>query len=170
MIKIHMQSLAKEPERLVKELVPKSFRRAGVLAIIAGLILIASGVISGSILLTALGVVNNYIGPIIGPADIVLQLATGALTYLIGFGGFLAILGGVLLLLKHGSAGRFLIGLGGGTAIFGLLFSMAEALYVTGISAPIFHQAYFGLYWIGAILATISIFLSRGEPGNKPII
>jgi hypothetical protein len=170
MVKIHTQSLTKEPERLVKEIVPKSFRRAGYLAIIAGLILIASGVITGSILLTALGVVNNYIGPIIGSADIVMQLAIGALTYLIGFGGLLAIIGGVLLLLKHGSMGRFLIGIGGGTAIFGLLFSMAEALYVTGISAPIFHQTFFGLYWIGAILATISIFLSRKEPGNKPII
>lgn len=55
-------------------------------------------------------------------------------------------------------------------AIVGLLFSMAEALYVTGLSAPIFHEAYFGLYWDGAILATISIYLSRKEPGNKPII
>jgi hypothetical protein len=49
-------------------------------------------------------------------------------------------------------------------AIFGLLFSVGEALYVSGLSAPIFRQAYFGLFWIGAILATISIFLSRKEP------
>jgi hypothetical protein len=151
-------------------LAQRSFRTAGYLAIIAGLILIVSGVTSGSILLTALGAADNYLGSKIGSADIVLQFAIVALTYLVGLGGLLAIAGGVLLLLKHGSGGRFLIGLGGGMAIFGLLFSMAEALYVTGLSAPIFHQAYFGLYWIGAILATISIILSRGSRETKPII
>ena len=156
---------------MTKQMVPRSFRSAGVLAIIAGLIIIVSGVTSGSILLTALGYVDNYIGSSVGSAgQFVLQLAIGALTYLVGFGGLLAIAGGVLLLLKHGSLGRFLIGLGGGMAIIGLLFSMAEALFVTGLSAPIFHQFYFGLYWVGAILATISIYLSRKEPGNKPII
>jgi hypothetical protein len=155
---------------MTKQLTPKSFRTAGYLAIVAGLILVVSGVISGSILVTALGYVSNYIGPIIGPADLVLQLAIGVLTYLIGFGGFLAIVGGILLLGKHGSAGRLLIGLGGGMAIFGLLFSMAEALYVTGLSAPVFHQTYLGLYWIGAILATISYFLSRRARETKPIV
>jgi hypothetical protein len=155
---------------MTKQMVPRSFRSAGVLAMIAGLIIVVSGVTSGSILLTALGYVDNYIGPISGTAGLVIQLAIGALTYLVGFGGLLAIVGGVLLLLKHGSLGRFLIGLGGGMAIFGLLFAMAEALFVTGLSAPIFHQLYFGLYWVGAILATISIYLSRKEPGNEPVI
>lgn len=155
---------------MTKELAPKSFKTAGYLAIVAGVILIASGVTSGSLLLTAAGYASNYIGPKIGSADIVLQLAIGALTYLVGLGGILAIVGGILLLGKHGSAGRVLIGLGGGMAILGLLFSMAEALYVTGPSAPIFHQTYFGLYWIGAILATISILLSRRAPETKPIV
>lgn len=80
------------------------------------------------------------------------------------------VMGGILLLAKHGSLGRFLIGLGGGMAIVGLLISMGEALYVTGLSAPIFHEAYFGLYWFGAILATISILLSRRYRETKPII
>ena len=171
MIKIHLQSIAGQPSRSMKELVPKSVRSAGVLAIVAGLILIASGVTSGSILLTGLGYVDNYLGSSIGSeGQFILQLAIGALTFLVGLGGFSVIVGGILLLLKHGSVGRFLIGLGGGMAIVGLLFSMGEALYVFGLSAPIFRQAYFGLYWIGAILATISIIFSRKEPGNKPMI
>jgi hypothetical protein len=154
---------------MTKEMVPRAFRSAGILAIIAGLIIVASGVTSGSILLTGLGWVDHYLGSNPG-LNWVLQLAIGALTYLVGFGGLLAIVGGLLLLIKHGSIGRFLIGLGGGMAIVGLLFSMAEALFTTGISAPIFSQLYFGLYWIGAILATISIVISRKEPGNKPIV
>jgi hypothetical protein len=147
-----------------------SFRNAGYLAIVAGLILLASGVTSGSILISGLGYLKNYIGPSIGSASILLQYAIAALVFLVGFGGLLAIVGGLLLLAKHGSAGRFFIGLGGGLAIFGLLFSMAEALYATGLSAPIFQQAYFGLYWIGAVLATIAYFLSRRARETKPII
>jgi hypothetical protein len=154
-----------------QKLIPQSFRRAGVVAVIAGLILVASGVTSGSILLKGLGYVDKYIGSSVGPeGQSVLQLAIIALTYLVGFGGFLAILGGVLLLRGHGSLGRFLIGLGGGTAIFGLLFSIVEALFVKGISAPLFYQPYFALYWVGAILATVSILMSRRDPATKPII
>jgi len=149
---------------------PKSFRTAGYIAIIAGVLLVASGVISGSFLITGLTFLNKYIGPSIGSASLLIQYAIEVLVFLVGFGGILAIVGGVLLLAKHGSAGRFLIGLGGGMAIFGLLFSMAEALYATGPSAPIFSQSYFGLYWIGAILATISYFLSRRSPETKPIV
>jgi hypothetical protein len=147
-----------------------SFRNAGYLAIIAGLILLASGVTSGSILISGLSYLKSYIGPSIGSASLLLQYAIAGLVFLVGLGGLLAIVGGLLLLAKHGSAGRFFIGLGGGMAIFGLLFSMAWALYATGLSAPIFQQVYFGLYWIGAVLATISYFLSRRARETKPII
>jgi len=135
---------------------------AGVLGIIAGLLLLASGVTSSSLLLTGLGYVDKYLGSsITTEGDFLLHLAIAILTFMVGLGGILVIAGGVLLLRNHGSAGRLLLGLGGGMAIFGLLFSMAEALYVSGFSAPVFHQSYFTLYWTGAILATISILLSR---------
>jgi hypothetical protein len=170
MINTNSQPLAESARSMTKELAPKSYRSAGFLAIVAGLILIVSGVTSGSLLLTATGYVDNYLGSSIGAGQLVVQVAIAALTYLVGLGGVSVIIGGVLLLGKHGSAGRFLIGLGGGMAIFGLLFAMGEALFVTGLSAPIFHQIYFGTYWIGAILATISIFLSRKAPETKPMI
>ena len=155
---------------MIRGAVPRSFKRAGVVAIIAGLILIASGVASGSVLLKGLSYVDNYFGSSIGPGQSVLQLAVLILTFLVGLGGISVIAGGALLLRKHGSVGRFLIGIGGGTAIFGLLFAMAEALYTSGSSAPIFYQPFFTVYWIGAILATISIFMSRKDPTTKPII
>jgi len=146
----------------MKELKPMAERSTtpGVLAIVAGLILIASGVASGSIFLTGLGYVNQYLGSSIGPeGDLLLHLAIAMLTFVVGLGGILVVAGGVLLLRKHGFAGGLLLGLGGGMAIFGLLFSMAYALYVTGFSAPVFHQSYFTLYWFGSILATIANLL-----------
>jgi len=99
-----------------------------------------------------------------------LQLTIVIVSFLVGLGGISAIAGGILLLRGHGSSGRFLIGLGGGTAIFGLLISIGEALFTSQGAAPIFYQPYFALYWIGAILATISILVSRRDPTTKPII
>src|SRR6267143_2443119 len=123
---------------MVKRAVPRSLKRAGVVAVLAGLILVASGVVSGSFLLTGLGYLDNYFGSSIGPGEVVLQYTILILTFLVGLGGISVIVGGALLLRKHGTLGRFLIGLGGGGAIFGLLFGMVEAIYVSGFSAPIF--------------------------------
>jgi len=139
-----------------------SLSLAGVLGIIAGLLLLASGVTSSSLLLTGLGYVDKYLGSsITTEGDFFLQLAVAMLTFVVGLGGILVVAGGMLLLLNHRFVGRLLLGLGGGMAILGLLFSMAEALYVTGFSAPVFHQSYITLYWFGAVLATTSILLSR---------
>jgi hypothetical protein len=138
---------------------------------IAGLVLIASGISSGSVLLTGLDFLDNHVGSSIGVAgQSLLQLTIVIVSFLVGLGGISAIAGGALLLRGHGSSGRFLIGLGGGTAIFGALISVGEALFTSGVSAPIFQQPVFALYWIGAILATVSIFVSRRDPKTKPII
>jgi len=147
----------------MKELKPVEnfFTASGVLAVVAGLLLIASGVTSGSLLLTGLGYVDKYLGSSIpSGGDLLLHLAIVMLTFVVGLGGFLVVAGGMLLR-NHGSAGRFLIGFGGGMAVVGLLFSMAEALYVSGTSAPVFHQSYFTLYWFGSVLGTVSIMLSK---------
>ncbi|MHB8566817.1 MAG: hypothetical protein ACYC7D_00680 [Nitrososphaerales archaeon] len=152
------------PTNAIKELkpAPSHFREAGVLALISGLVLIASGVTSGSLLLTALNYVDKYLGPHLPFAgNFLLKLAITTVTFLVGLGGVLVIIGGASVLSKHGSVGRILIGLGGGMAILGLLFSMAEVYYTSGFSSAIFHQSYFTLYWIGAVLATASILLSR---------
>src|SRR5487761_199234 len=152
------------PEQVINEpkRKPVYFRAAGVLALISGLVLIASGVASGSLLLTILGYLDKSLGPELPFAgNFLLNLVIATLTFLVGLGGFLVIIGGASLLLKHAFLGRVLIGLGGGMAIFGLLFSMAEVVFVSGFSSAIFHQSYFTLYWVGAILATSSILLSR---------
>ena len=131
------------------------------LALISGLILIASGVTSASLLLTIVDYIDKYLGPHLPFVDnTVLNIVIATLAFVIGLGGLLVFIGGVLLLLKHSFSGRSLIGLGGGMAVIGLLFSMGEAYYVSGFSSIIFHESYFTLYWVGAILATASIVLS----------
>jgi hypothetical protein len=149
---------------LLKMLDKSDSFRAGILAIIAGVLFIASGVASGSILLTGLNYLDRYIGANAPSAQFVANIAIVMLTFVVGLGGILDLAGGFLLFRKHSTLGRFLVGLGGGSAILGLLFSIAVALYSTGLSAPIFQQSYFTLYWIGAVLATTSILFSlRGR-------
>jgi len=122
-------------------------------------------------LLTGLHYLDNHIGSTIGaPGQSLVQLAIATLNFLVGLGGTSAIAGGLLLLRGHGSSGRFLIGLGGGTAIFGVLLSIGEAVFVSGLATPIFYQSFFALYWIGAVLATVSILVSRRDPTTRPII
>jgi hypothetical protein len=138
--------------------------RAGILAIIAGVLFIASGVASGSILLTGLSYLDRYLGANAPSAQFVANIAIVMLTFVVGLGGILDLAGGFLPFRKHSTSGRFLLGLGARSAILGLLFSVAVALYSTGLSAPIFQQPYFTLYWIGAVLATTSILFSlRGR-------
>jgi hypothetical protein len=156
-------TLTERSEHLAEKLPGSAvFKGGGVLALISGLVLIASGVTSGSIPLTILSYIDKYLEPHLPFAvNYLLKFAIATLTFLVGLGGLLVFGGGALLLLKHVFFGRFLIGLGGGMAILGLLFSMAEAYYVSGFSSIVFHQSYFTLYWTGAILATVSIVLSR---------
>ena len=137
---------------------------AGTLAIIAGVLFLASGVASGSIFLTGLSYLDRYVGTNAPSVQFVVNIAIVMLTFVVGLGGVLDLAGGALLLRKHSTSGRIFVGLGGGSAILGLFFSIAVALYSTGLSAPIFQQSYFTLYWIGAVLATTSILLSlRGR-------
>ena len=100
------------PNYVINEATPEPAfpRGAGVLALISGLVLIASGVTSGSLLLTIVSYVDKYLGPHLPLAgNFMLELAITTLTFLIGLGGILVIIGGALILLKHGFFGRLLI-------------------------------------------------------------
>lgn len=158
-----------KPAPLTKETRKKSdlFTVAGIIAFIAGLILISSGVISTSLVLTILEYVNRHLGTSPTMLHSILRFAIAILTFLVGLGGILVTAGGILFLFKHGLSGRILIGLGGGMAILGLLFSVGEAFYISGFSSEVFHQSYFTWYWVGAVLALIAIILSRKTFARK---
>jgi len=75
--------------------------RAGILAIIAGVFFIASGVASGSILLTGLSYLDRYVGTNAPSAQFVVNIAIVMLTFVVGLGRILDLAGGALLLRKH---------------------------------------------------------------------
>ncbi len=132
-------------------------RMAGIIAIIAGSVIIISGYTAHPFYLTAMAMIEQNFGTSI-PAVVqdVVKYAVSILTFFLDFGGFLVVAGGIVLLLKRGFFGRLLIRLGGGMGIFGLIFAIGEAYYFSGFSTAVFHAE----YWVGVILAVVAITLS----------
>jgi hypothetical protein len=129
----------------------------GIVAMIGGAIIVFSGYRTGSFLLTVASFSEAKFGSLLpGQALTAIQIALIALSFVIGFGGFLAILGGVLVIAKHLTIGKILIGLGGGLGFFGIAISVGYAIYVHGFSVLVDHVD----YWIGVVIATIGRYLA----------
>jgi hypothetical protein len=129
----------------------------GILAIIGGAIIVTSGYRTGSFLVAAASFSEAKFGSYLpGEALTSIQIGVLVLSFIIGFGGCLAILGGVLVIAKHTTTGKILIGLGGGLGFFGIFISAGYAVYVHGFSVLVDHVD----YWIGVLVATIGRYLA----------
>jgi hypothetical protein len=129
----------------------------GILAIIGGLLIITSSFRTGSFLVTAAKFSETQLGSLLpNGALTILQIAVIALSFVIGFGGFLAILGGILIITKHLTTGKILLGLGGGVGFVGIAISMGYAIYVSGFSVLATHFD----YWLGVLVASIGRYLA----------
>jgi hypothetical protein len=129
----------------------------GILAMIGGAIIVTSGYRTGSFLVTVASFSEARFGSLLpGEALTAIQIGVLVLSFIIGFGGLLAILGGVLVIAKHITIGKILIGLGGGLGFFGILISMGYAVYVHGFSVLWDHVD----YWIGVLIATLGRYLA----------
>jgi hypothetical protein len=129
----------------------------GILAIIGGILIITSGFRTGSFLVTAAKFSEAQFGSLLpGQALSLIQIGLIALSFVIGFGGFLAILGGILIISKHVTIGKILLGLGGGVGFIGIAISMGYAIYVSGFSVLATHFD----YWLGVLIASIARYLA----------
>src|SRR5271169_1879701 len=129
----------------------------GILAIIGGVLIITSGFRTGSFLVTAASYSEAKFGSLLpGQALTTIQIALIVLSFVIGFGGLLAILGGVLVMSKHLTIGKILIGLGGGVGFIGIAISVGYAIYVNGFSILVTHVD----YWLGVLIASIGRYLA----------
>ncbi len=129
----------------------------GILAMIGGAIIVASGYRTGSFLVTVASFSEAKFGSLLpGEALSAIQIGVLVLSFIIGFGGLLAILGGILVIDKHSTTGKILIGLGGGLGFFGIIISVGYAVYVHGFSVLVDHVD----YWIGVVIATVGRYLA----------
>ena len=133
---------------------------AGVLAVVGGLLMAASGYSSRGILYTALGYAAPEVSNLLsgGEASLAL-LAITALEFIIALGGVSVLIGGITILVGHSTTGRALIYLGGGAGFLGLLISFGYSAYRLGGLGPVLSYL---PYWLGLALAIAGRHLAKG--------
>src|ERR1051326_6990375 len=127
-------------------------RVGGVLAIVGGILIVASGFAIHGFTLTLLdwlmGAAPKYLPSNMTPF---LVDALQILIDLITLGGITVIFGGIVILLGRLFTGRLLIALGGGTGFFGFLIAIGYSMLTTGTLDIIVHLE----YWIGIAIAVV---------------
>ncbi|MGI0081010.1 MAG: hypothetical protein ACRECH_15485 [Nitrososphaerales archaeon] len=131
---------------------------SGSLAILGGLLILASGARTQSFMLDAVLFVYQREGSVIPTTmeplikDFILVLSA-----IILLGGLLAVVGGFTIFEGHLTAGKILVALGGGIGFAGIAFLMGYDIYAYGFSVLISRID----YWIGVLLATVARYVAK---------
>ncbi|MGH2625509.1 MAG: hypothetical protein ACRDHY_02520, partial [Anaerolineales bacterium] len=128
---------------------------AGGLAIFAGLLLLATGWVGGPGLLgQLLEYAAAWLGGEIGAG---LRFGLGVLVFLGGLGGFTVLLGGFLIWKQRITTGRFLLWIGSGVSIFGLLMTLGIAALTNWPEALRFLTSLVqSAGWLGVLLSLVA--------------
>jgi hypothetical protein len=133
---------------------------AGALAVVGGVLMLASGYTSRGLLYTALNLAEPHISDFLtGMAANVAVLAVTVLELVIALGGFAVMVGGLVVLTNHTTTGRTLIYMGGGAGFLGLVVSFGYTAYKMGGVSPVL--AYLP-YWVGLAMAVSGRWLAKG--------
>lgn len=133
---------------------------AGALAVVGGILMLASGYSSRGFLYIALGYAEPQISDFLsGAAASAAVLAITALEVTIALGGLAVLVGGVIVILRHTTTGRVLIYLGGGVGFIGLLVSFGYSIYKLGGVDPVLSYL---PYWVGLAMAVTGRRLAKG--------
>lgn len=132
---------------------------AGTLAVLGGVLMLASGYTSRGFLFLALGYAQAEIPSYLnGFGEGAAILAVTTLEVIIAFGGLTVLLGGLVILSRHTTVGRVLIYLGGGAGFLGLLISFGYSAYKLGLDPVLGYLP----YWAGLALAVAGRHLAKG--------
>ena len=124
------------------------------IAIIAGLLLIIAG-ISG---LATWETIKDFVTTHIVDNSII-QIVFAILIFIASLGGIAVIIGGILIGKNSVGLGKFIIALGAGLGLIGLIFSFL----ITYIEGNLTIGSFFSLGAIGLILSIIARILAKKE-------
>ena len=136
----------------------KSFA-AALLAMAGGVLMLASGYTSRGILFQAFGISEHYVLDIGGVAANLLAFGITIIEFVVALGGFTVIVGGIVIMAHHTTAGRAIVYLGGGTGFLGLIISFGYSVFSLG---GFNHILAFLPYWVGLALAVSGRRLAKG--------
>ena len=132
---------------------------AGIAVLAGAFLIIANASGSAGILGLAIEFVIVRVG---GDVSNFLSQVLDILEYVGSFGGVSVIGGGILIYAGRRTIGRFVIGLGAGMGVFGLLFILGSSLlqgFTYTLSLLIVMSQ--SLAWIGVILSVVAALLAR---------
>ncbi|MCK4613463.1 MAG: hypothetical protein KAU14_01560 [Thermoplasmata archaeon] len=133
-------------------------RKAMIIAIIAGILLFASGM-SG---VAAWEEIKDFVSENIAD-NIEVQIAFSILILIASLGGIGVIIGGVLIGKNKVRTGRLIIGIGVGTGLIGLIFSLVVAIKEESLNIG----AFIGLGAVGIVLSIAARVVAKKEKHQK---
>ena len=87
-----------------------------------------------------------------------ITLVLTVLLYIAALGGIAVIIGGILIAMDRIGTGKFVIGLGAGLGLFGLIIMLVEAYLAGGVAAltDILTMISQSIAWIGVIMSIVA--------------
>jgi hypothetical protein len=97
-------------------------------------------------------------------AEIITLILT-ILLYIASLGGIAVIIGGILIAMERIGLGKFVIGLGAGMGLFGLIIMLVEAYLAGGVAAltDIVTMISQSIAWIGVILSIVARMRAKSD-------
>lgn len=95
----------------------------------------------------------------------VITLVLTILLYIAALGGIAVIIGGIMIAMDRVGTGKFVIGLGAGVGLFGLIITLIEAYLAGGVAAltdflTLVSQS---IAWIGVIMSIVARSMAKKE-------
>ena len=128
------------------------YRTAMYVAIVAGILLLISG-ISG---LATWETVKEFVTDNLTD-NAVIQIVFAILIFIASLGGLAVIIGGILIGKENLSTGRFLIMLGAGMGIIGLIVS----IYIAYVKGSLTIGSFFSIGFMGLLLSIIARSMAK---------
>ena len=94
-----------------------------------------------------------------------ITLVLTILLYIASLGGIAVIIGGILIAMDRIGIGKFVIGLGAGVGLFGLIIMLVEAYLAGGVAAltDILTMISQSIAWIGVIMSIVARSLAKSD-------
>jgi hypothetical protein len=142
----------------------ESRRTAFLSALVGGTCLIIAGA-SGGVGIYAMAATQlQSLYPQYPMLATIVGIVLPALSFIASLGGIAVIIGGILILGVRLTTGKFLIMIGAGVGIFGIILGLASGL-ISGLTLAQSAQAVFATYqivgWIGIIFSIIARMMAK---------
>jgi hypothetical protein len=140
-------------------------KKAGILGIVAGILLLIAGV-NGAAFWASLSATLETVLPDNDFSQVVLIILL-VLTFIAALGGIAVMIGSVMIMKTKVGLGKFIVGLGAGTGLIGLIIAIVLPLWQGGLAELLFVMlGLLTFQGIGVILSIVARMMAK-KPDKK---